>query len=163
MLRDFAVASLAVVGLLTAAVLPAEAGANTGTWRYWTRTLRLRTGRTRAGIWVAAIIIVGTTAIAKDIMGAPIGARQAGESHSETPTPQRAWGTSRPMLACVLRSEYVGIDSRRHAGVTKAAPVVQRLQRRIACLALRWAEFTKRRVAEHEPWAGSLRRRCGRS
>ena len=36
MLRNFAVASLAVVGLLTAAALPAEAGANTGTWRYWT-------------------------------------------------------------------------------------------------------------------------------
>jgi|SoiMethySBSTD1v2_1073268.scaffolds.fasta_scaffold3062802_1 hypothetical protein len=36
MFRNFAVTSLAVAGLLTAAALPAEAGASTGTWRYWT-------------------------------------------------------------------------------------------------------------------------------
>ena len=46
MLRNFAVASMAVVGLLTAAALPADAGANTGTWSiglHTRRTLRLRT------------------------------------------------------------------------------------------------------------------------
>jgi hypothetical protein len=36
MLRYFAVASVAVVGLFTVAAVPAEAGASTGSWKYWT-------------------------------------------------------------------------------------------------------------------------------
>src|SRR5829696_5987750 len=35
MLRQLAVSSLAVVGLLTVATAPAEAGRRTGTWKYW--------------------------------------------------------------------------------------------------------------------------------
>jgi hypothetical protein len=35
MLRYLAVASAAVVGLLTVATAPAEAGRRTGTWKYW--------------------------------------------------------------------------------------------------------------------------------
>jgi len=35
MFRHFAVSSMAVVGLLTMAVAPADAGAKTGTWKYW--------------------------------------------------------------------------------------------------------------------------------
>jgi len=35
MFRHFAVSSMAVVGLLTMAVAPAEAGASTGSWKYW--------------------------------------------------------------------------------------------------------------------------------
>ena len=36
MLRYFAIASVAVVGLFTVAAVPAEAGASTGSWKYWT-------------------------------------------------------------------------------------------------------------------------------
>ena len=36
MLRYLAVASVAVVGLFTVAAVPAEAGASTGSWKYWT-------------------------------------------------------------------------------------------------------------------------------
>ena len=35
MLRHIAVSSVAVVGLLTMATAPAEAGRRTGTWKYW--------------------------------------------------------------------------------------------------------------------------------
>jgi hypothetical protein len=35
MFRYLAVSSLAVVGLLTMAAAPAEAGRRTGTWKYW--------------------------------------------------------------------------------------------------------------------------------
>ena len=39
MFRHFAVSSMAVVGLLTMAVVPADAGAKTGTWKYWNPSL----------------------------------------------------------------------------------------------------------------------------
>jgi hypothetical protein len=35
MLRHLAVSSFAVVGMLTLATAPAEAGRRTGTWKYW--------------------------------------------------------------------------------------------------------------------------------
>jgi hypothetical protein len=35
MFRHLAVSSLAVLGLLTIAAAPAEAGRKTGTWKYW--------------------------------------------------------------------------------------------------------------------------------
>jgi hypothetical protein len=35
MLRMLSVPALGVVGLLTVTAVPAEAGANTGSWRYW--------------------------------------------------------------------------------------------------------------------------------
>jgi hypothetical protein len=92
------------------------------------RALRLRTGRTRAGIWVAAVIIVGTTAIAKDIMAAPTGARQAGESHRILLTLN---GRGEPRTRCshACYAAHMLIGSRKDAGVTRAAHVVQRLQR----------------------------------
>src|SRR5215204_1830656 len=100
------------------------------------RTLRLRTGRTRAGIWVGAIIIVGTTAIAKDISAAPTGTRQARESHRVLLT-LNGRGEPRARCSVACYAAHMSIGSRRDAGVTKAAPVVQRPQRRIACRALR--------------------------
>ena len=39
MFRHLAVSSMAVVGLLTMAVAPADAGAKTGTWKYWNPSL----------------------------------------------------------------------------------------------------------------------------
>ena len=39
MFRHFAISSIAVVGLLTMAVAPADAGAKTGTWTYWNPSL----------------------------------------------------------------------------------------------------------------------------
>ena len=121
MLPNFAVACLAVVGLLTAAALPADAGANTGTWRYWTPYT----------------------------------------AHPAPPYVQCGVGCRGPRE--IGRKGLVGIGSRRDKGVKKAAPVANGCSDGSLLAPSVGAEFTERRVAEYEPWAGSFRRRRGRS
>ena len=73
MFRHFAISSIAVVGLLTMAVAPADAGAKTGTWKYWNPSLAqaappyspIGMSSTEVGTRGAATVIADTKTIAE--------------------------------------------------------------------------------------------------